>query len=142
MTTNLLPVWISVTYAESPCQCHVSLRISANNDPSLSISITHGDHGFYGITGNGNVEDLQAQDSDTLLIVARNAHNEIVACGLYEISFESIRSLGSALVSRVSSNIELDQCAQRLIDSAATRALNEACGASTGDLVVALEVVR
>lgn len=136
MTTNN-PVWLSVTYAELPCECHVMLRISANNDPSLTVSIVHNHIERYDLKGNDTISDLQVQDEDTLLIVVRNDHHEIVACGLYEVSLESIKRLSLVLVCCVSSNIQIDQCAQRFLDRAAGRALDAACPVTTGDLVVA-----
>lgn len=141
MTTNS-PIWLSVTYAELPCQCHVALRISANNAPNLAISVAH--EGItevtgYDLAGNGSI-DLQVQDNETLMVVVRNDHSEIIACGLFEVSLDLIETLSAVLNPCVASNLIVDQCAQRLIDNAVTRAINEACPAVTGELVA--EVAR
>lgn len=142
MTTNN-PVWLSVTYTEL-CGCHVALRISANNDPSLAISVLHEgliEPAQYDLAGNGSVDCLLVQDNETLMIIVRNDHSEIIACGLFEVKLDLIETLSAVLSPCVSNNLIIDQCPQRTIDSAATRALNEVCGAVSEELV-ALEVAQ
>jgi len=138
MTTND-PVWFSVTYAEP--EDDALLRISANNDPSMLISIVHEHKTLHDLPGNGAIDGLQVQDGDDLLIVAYNAHLKIVAVGVFKVDLSLIEKLDLILASPVSSNIQMDQQRQRTIDRAITRALNEACEANTGELELA-EVAR
>lgn len=120
------PVWLSVTYAE-PCGHHVALRISANNDPSLSISVLHESItglAQYDLAGNGTVDDLVVQDNELLAINVRNDHGEIIACGLFEVHLVLIEELSAVLSPCVSAGLVMDQCPQRLLDRAAVRALD------------------
>lgn len=143
MTTNItaLPVWLSVFFTEQDDECSAMLRISANNDPALTITISHEDSETFAISGNAEIKDLLVADGDSLLIAAYNKDGDVVAGGLYGVSLDLIRSLSAVLTPIYESMMLVDQASQKLIDRAAARALDAICGASTGDLVVA-EVAR
>lgn len=134
------PVWLSVTFAET-CGCHVPLRISANNNKRLAISVIHEgiiEPAQYDFAGNGALDTLLVQDNETLTIIVRNDHSEIIACGVFEVSLDLIEQLSAVLNPCLTANLIVDQHPQRLIDNAATRALGAICGSAvTGELVVA-----
>lgn len=140
MITTNDPVWIAVTFSECPCEYHATLRVSANNDSSLLISVVHNHIRLYDIAGNGTISDLQVADGDTLLVVAYNADRKVVACGEFHVQMDLIGKLSVILNPRLATNLIVDQHSQRLIDRAGRRALDAACdvsSVSTGELVVA-----
>lgn len=143
MTTNATqPAWISVTYAE-PCDYHVALHVSANNDESLSITVLHESlvgAAQYVIAGNEDI-DLVVQDKETLHFIVRDKHSAIIAYEQFEVNVDLAEQL-SAVLSPMSGLI-VDQCPRHLVDNAVTRAINEASKAVTGELVaVGAEVTR
>src|SRR5690242_2555913 len=93
MTTNLspLPVWLSVFFIELEYGA-AKLRISANNDPALTINVSHENIETFSISGNAEIKDLLVADGDSLLIAAYNKDGEVIAGGLYEVSLALIGS--------------------------------------------------
>ncbi len=132
MSDILLPVWLTATFADG-CGCHAQLRLSANNAPALTITVLHetiSDVLAHDLAGNENLE-IEVQDNETLTILARNASSEIIACGVYEVDLGLIERLGAVLQPKLSSNLIVDQCAQKIVESAVDRALRTV----TGELV-------
>lgn len=136
MTTNLsmLPVWLSVFFVEQECECCAKLRISANNDPALTINVSYENIETYAISGNAEINDLVVQHGDSLLIAAYNKDGDIIAGGLYEVNLALIGALSVVLDPIYESRLLVDQHSQKLIDRAAARAL-EALEAASDDVV-------
>lgn len=145
MTTTNLPVWLSVFFTEQPCECCAQIRISANNDPSLTVNISHDGNETFVISGNAEIKGLLFADGDSLLIAAYNKDGEVIAGGLYEVDIALIGKLGAVLTPIYESMMLVDQTAQKIVDRAAARALKvldtASDGVVTGELVVA-EVAR
>ena len=138
MPTNdlLIPVWISVTFTES-ADWHARLRISANNDESLAITVIH--ESVVGIVerdlaGNAMIDALAVQNGETLTILVRNDHGEIIACGVYEVDLSLIERLSAILRPTIASGLLVDQCPQHVVDSSVQRALATLRPASTAEL--------
>lgn len=120
-----IPVWIGVNFV-SDCGCHATLAISANNAPSLTVSVIH--EALLGVVaydaaGNGIIEDLAIQDRETLTFLVRNSISEIIAIGVFEVDLSLTEKLSAVLQPKLSSNLLVDQCERRVVDSATNRAM-------------------
>ncbi len=90
------------------------------------------------VTGDSEL-DLTANDGETVTIIMRCGDaDDIVACGLFEVSVGLAEELGAVLVPRCTHNLMIDQCDAALVDRATDRALAR----TTGELIVNQEALR
>lgn len=138
MTNPVQPVWLSANFAESG-DYHVSLRVSANNDPTLEISVIHDAISgvvSHDLNGNGLI-DLIVQDNELLYVTTRD-QSVVIASGIFQVSIELIGVLGAVLVPVVSHNLVVDQADRRIIEGATNRALAAVSPGGTGSLTIDL----
>jgi hypothetical protein len=120
-------VLISVLY-RTGSDFHVALEITGNNDPLITLGITHRNifetSRTAAISGCGTSEEITVQDGEHIIIVARR-ETKVIARATFEVSTDLIEDCGMILHPRYTTNlVVIDQCETAIVSRAAQRALD------------------